>query len=109
NDRRVAGHWERDLADADRARIAVAADANRDQLVVREHGAGADRRHPAVDGVEPMRAAQKIRGALARAADPGQLDHLAGVDAHLVERFDDALRDRVVPAPGAKRRLPALV
>ena len=32
-----------------------------------------------------------------------------GVDAHLEERVDDALGDRVVPAPGAQRRLAAAV
>src|SRR6185503_6853432 len=71
--------------------------------------ARADRRHAAVHGVEAVRAAQEVRGALAGAADARELDHLLGIDAHLVERVDDALRDRVMAAAGAQRRLAALV
>ena len=109
DDRQVAAHQVHELADADGARVAVAADADGDELLVRQHRAGADRRHAAVDGVEAVRAAQEIRRALARAADARQLDDLLGIDAHLVERVDDALGDGVVPASGAQRRLAALV
>ena len=109
DDRQVAAHQVHELADADRAGVAVAADADRDQLVVGEHRAGADRRHAAVHGVEAVRAAEEIRRALARAADARQLDDLLGIDAHLVEGVDDALGDRVMAAAGAQRRLAALV
>src|SRR5262249_33148811 len=98
-----------ELADADRARVAVAAHADRDELVVREHRAGADRRHAPVDRVEAVRAAEEVRRALARAADARQLDHLLRIDAHLVKRVDDALADRVVAAARAQRRLAAFV
>ena len=109
DDRQVAAHQVHELADADRAGVAVAADADGDQLLVGQHRAGADRRHAAVDGVEAVRAAEEVRRALARAADARQLDDLLGIDAHLVERVDDALGDRVVAAAGAQRRLAALV
>ena len=74
DDRHVAAHQVHELADADRAGVAVAADADRDQLAVGEHRAGADRRHPAVHGVEAVRRAEEVRRALARAADARQLD-----------------------------------
>ena len=109
DERQVAPHQVHELADADRAGVAVAAHANREQLLVGQHRAGRDRRHPAVHGVEPVRRVQEIRRALARAADARQLDHALGVDAHLEERVDDALGDRVVPAPGAERRLAAAI
>src|SRR6266576_2852632 len=89
--------------------IAVAADANRDQLLVGEHRAGADRRHAAVHCVETVRSAEEVRRALARAADARQLDDLPRIDAHLVEGVDDALGNRVMAAAGAERRLAALV
>src|SRR5207237_5091988 len=109
DDGQVAAHQMHELADPDGARVAVAADADGDELLVGEHRAGAHRRHAAVDGVEAVRPAEKIGRALARAADARQLDHLSGVDAHLVERLDDALGDRVMSAPRAQRRLAALV
>src|SRR5262249_22613616 len=98
-----------ELADPDRAGVAVAADADGDELLVRQHRAGPDRRHAAVDGVEAVRAAEEVRRALAGAADARQLHDLAGIDAHLVERVDDALGNRVMAAAGAERRLAALV
>ena len=109
DDRQVAAHQVHELADADGPGVAVAAHADRDELLVRQHRAGAHRRHAPVDGVEPVRPAEEIRRALARAADARQLDDLLGIDAHLVKRIDDALGDRVVAAAGAERRLAALV
>src|SRR5687768_9387444 len=98
-----------ELPDANRPRVAVAAHANRNELLIREHRAGADRWHAAVDGVETVRAAEEIRRALAGAADARQLHDLLGVDTHLVKRVDDALGNRVVSAAGAQRRLAALI
>ena len=40
---------------------------------------------------------------------PESLIDLLRIDAHLVERVDDALGDRVVAAAGAQRRLAAFV
>ena len=71
--------------------------------------AGRHRRHAPVHGVEAVRLVQEIRRALARAADARELDDALRVDAHLEERVDDALGDRVVPAPGAERRLAAAI
>ena len=107
--RDVAAHHVHELADADRAGVAVAADADRDHLPVGEQGAGADRRHPAVHGVEAVRVAEEVGRALARAADARQLDHVPRMDAHLEERVDDALGDGVVAAAGAQRRLAAAI
>src|SRR5439155_9983798 len=66
-------------------------------------------RHPAVDGVEPVGSAQEVGGALARASNARQLDYAPRIDAHVIERVDDALRNRVVPAACAQRGLAALV
>src|SRR5204862_449160 len=82
DDRDVAAHQVYELADADRARVAVAADADGNQLLVRQHRAGADRGHAAVDGVEPVRGPEEIRRALARAADTRELHDLLRVDPH---------------------------
>jgi hypothetical protein len=109
DDRQVAPHQVHELPDADGAGVAVAADADGDQLAVGDHRAGADRRHAPVHGVEAVRGAEEIRRALARAADARQLEHLRRIHAHLEEGVDDALGDGVVPAPGAQRRLAAAV
>src|SRR5438094_548344 len=58
---------------------------------------------------EPGRATEEVRGTLARTAAPRQLHHLLRVDAHLVERIDDAFRDGVVPATGAQRGLATFI
>jgi len=39
----------------------------------------------------------------------GEFEHALRIDAHLEKRIDDALRDRVVPAAGAERRLAAAI
>ncbi len=109
DDRQIAPHQVHELADADGPGVAVTADADGQQLAVREHGAGADRGHAAMDRVEAVRRAQKVRRALARTADPGQLDDVPRIDTHLVERLDDALGDGVVAAAGAERRLAAAI
>ena len=69
DDGQVAPHQVHELADADGARVAVAADADGNELLVGEHRAGAHRRHAAVHSVEPVRAAEKVRRALAGTAD----------------------------------------
>ena len=98
-----------ELSDANRAGIAVAADADGNQLPVGQQCPGSNRRHAAMHGVEAVRSAQEVRRALARAADARQLDDLAGVDPHLIEGVDDAFRDRVMAAAGAERRLAASI
>src|SRR4029079_11791265 len=105
--RHVPAHEVHELADADRPRITVAAHADRKQRPVGEQGPRAHRRHPPMDGVEPVRRTEEVRRALARTANARQLDDLPGIDAHLEERVDDALRYRIVTAPGTQGRLTA--
>ena len=45
DDRQIAPHQVHELPDADGGGVAVAADAERDQLAIGQHGAGGDRRH----------------------------------------------------------------
>ena len=52
----------RELAEADRGRIAVARDAEIDQLAVGEIGAGQHRRHASVHGIEAVRIAEEVVG-----------------------------------------------
>src|SRR4029450_13888915 len=98
-----------ELADTDGPSVAVAADADGDEALIGQHRSGPDRRHTAVDGVEAVRPAQKVRRTLARATDARELDDLPGVDAHLEKGIDDSLGNRVVAAAGAESGLPALV
>src|ERR1700761_1604557 len=99
----------RELAEADGGGIAVAGDAEIDQIAVGEVGAGQDRRHAAVHGVEAVRIAEEIIRRLRRAADAGNLGHAMRLDRELVAGLDDRGRDRVVAATGAQRRDLALV
>ena len=107
--RQIAAHHVHELAHADRSGVAVAADAQRHHRAVGQQRAGRDRRHAAMHAVEAVRAAQEIGRALRRAADAGELHHALRLDAHLVERIDDALGDGVVAAARAKRRLAAAI
>ena len=54
--RQVAAHQVDELADADRAGVAVAADADAEHRLVGHQRAGGHRRHAAVHGVEAVRA-----------------------------------------------------
>ena len=76
----VAANRVTELAEADRQRIAVARDADVDQVAVGGVGAGHERRHAPVDAVEPVRLAQEVGRRLRRAADAGQLGHLVRRD-----------------------------
>src|SRR4029079_3212393 len=72
----AAAHDVRELAEADRGGVAVAGDAQVDQVTVGEVRAGQDRRHAAVDGVEAVRVAEEVVGGLGAAADAGELGDL---------------------------------
>src|SRR3984885_9355269 len=98
-----------ELAEADRGGIAVAGDAEIDQVAVSQIGAGQDRRHPAMDRIEAVRIAEEIIRCLRGAADSGNLGDAARLDRKLVTGLDDRCRDRVVAAAGAQRRNLALV
>ncbi len=106
---KIAAHEVNELADADGGGVAVAADAEGDQIAVGEHGAGGDGGHASVHGVEAVRTVHEIRGALRGAADAAELDDALGLHAHVIHGFDDALGDGVVAAAGAERGLAAFV
>ncbi len=59
--------------------------------------------------LKPCAAPRKYAGLLLEQPIPDSLMTLRGIDAHLVERFDDALGDGVVPAAGTERRLAAAI
>ena len=107
--RHVAAHHVLELAEADAAGIAVAADADRLQRVVGQQRAGGHRGHAAVQAVEAVRLVQEVGGRLAGAADAAQLDDLRRLDREVIGDGDDARGDRVVAAALAERRGAALV
>ena len=94
--------------EADRQRVAVARDADVDDVAVGGVGAGDERRHAAVHAVEAVRLAQEVGRRLRRAADARELRHPVRRNRQLPERLDDRRGDRVVPAAGAERRDRAL-
>ena len=98
-----------ELAEADRGGVAVARDAQIDQVAVGEIGAGQHRRHAAVDAVEAVALAEEIGRRLRRAADPRQLGDAVRREVELEAGLDDRRGDRVVAAAGAERRDRALV
>ena len=59
--------------------------------------------------LKPCELPRKYAGLLLEQPMPDSLMTWLGIDAHLEERVDDALGDRVVAAAGAERRLAALV
>ncbi len=91
-----------ELAEPDRGGVAVAGDAQVDQLAVGHVGAGEHGRHPPVHGVEAVRVAEEIVRSLRRAADAGELGQPMRRQVELEGRLDDRRRDRVVPAAGAQ-------
>ena len=92
-----------------RGGVAVAGDAEVDQLPVGEVGAGEDARHAAVDGVEAVRVAEEVVGGLGAAADAGELGDAVRLDVELPEGLDQRGADRVVAAAGAQGADLALV
>ena len=92
------------LAEADARRVAVAADAEHEQLAIGELRAGRGRGHAPVQSVEAVRLLDEVRRRLRGAADAAHLRELVRLDAVLVERLDQMVGDRVVAAAGAERR-----
>ena len=76
---------------------------------VRDERARGGGGHAAVDAVEAPGAVQEVGRRLRRAADARELRDSVRRNAHLVEGVDDLLRDDVVAAAEAERRLLALV
>ena len=99
----------RELAEADRGRVAVARDAEIDQVAVGEVGAGQHARHAAVHAVEAVRLAEEIGRRLRRAADAGQLGDAVRRQRQLEAGLDDRGADRIVAAAGAQGRDRAFV
>ena len=91
------------------ARVAVARDAEIDQVAVGEVGAGQHRRHAPVHAVEAVRLAEEIGRRLRRAADAGELGDAVRRQRQLEAGLDDRGADRIVAAAGAQRRDRALV
>ena len=75
------------------------------RCLVRQHHAGRQRRHAAVNAVEAVRLAQEVSRRLAGAADAAELCDAMRLDAVFVKRLDDLRSDRVVAASGAQRRI----
>ncbi len=98
----AAAHDVRELAEADRGGVAVARDAQVDQLAVGEVRSGQHRGHTAVHGVEAVGVAEEIVGRLRAAADAGELGDAVRLDIELPEGLDQRRRDRVVAAAGAQ-------
>ena len=89
------------LPEPDAGGIAVAADAQHEQLAVGDLRAGGGRRHAAVQAVESVRLLDEIGRRFRRAADAAHLGELVRLGAVFVERLDQMVGDRVVAAPGA--------
>src|SRR5207237_5028881 len=68
----AAAHDVSELAEADRGGVAVAGDAEVDQVPVGEVRSGQDGRHAPVDGVETVRVAEEVVRSLGAAADAGE-------------------------------------
>src|SRR5262249_25575380 len=79
----IPAHKMNELADTDRGSIAVATDADCLEGAIRQHRSGRNRRHAAVNSVEPMRSAQEVCWSLARAADSRKLHDAVGILSHL--------------------------
>src|SRR5205807_7989999 len=89
--------------------VAVARDAQVDQLAVGEVRPGQRRGHAAVHGVEAVRVAEEVVGRLRAAADARELGDAVRLDVELPEGLDQRRRDRVVAAACAKGADLALV
>ena len=99
----------RELAEPDRGRVAVARDAEINELAIGEVGAGHHRRHAPVHAVEAVRLAEKIGRRLRRAADAGELGDAVRRQAQLEAGLDDRGADRIMAAAGAQGRHRPLV
>src|SRR5690606_37751707 len=85
-----------ELSHADRAGVAVTADADGAHGVVGLERSGAQRWHAAVEAVETVRLTEEVGGGLARAADAGELDDLLRLEVELVRYLHQLAGDRVV-------------
>src|SRR6185437_16175055 len=98
-----------ELAQADRSAVAVAGDAEIDEVAVGEVGAGEHRRHAAMHAVEAVRRTEEICRRLRRAADAREFGDAMRRQIELETGLDDGGADRIMTAAGAQRRDRALV
>jgi hypothetical protein len=99
----------KEVAEADRSGVPVAAHPDVDQLAVGEVRADDHGRHSPVHAVEAVGAVEKVRRRFAGAADTAHLGDVVRFDAVFVKGLDDGAGDGVVSAAGAKRRFGTLV
>ena len=78
-------------------------------VLVRQHRAGRDCGHAAVNAVEAVRLAQEICGSFAGAADAAEFRDPVRLDAIFIECLDDLRSDGVVTASRTKSGVGALV
>ena len=99
----------RELSEADGRAIAIARDAEINEIAIGEIGAGQHARHAAVHGVEAMGLAEEIIRRFRRAADAGKLGYAVRLDGKLETGLDQRGADGIVPAAGAQGGDAALV
>ena len=100
----AAPHGVGELAEPDRRGVAVAGDAEVDEVAIGEVGAGQHRRHAPVHRIEAVALAEHVGRRLGGAADAAQLGDPMRRQAQFEAGVDDRGADRVMPAAGAKRR-----
>ncbi len=99
----------RELPQPYRGGIAIARNAEVQQVAVGQIGAGQHRRHPTMHRVEAVRSAQEVIGRLGAAADTRQLGDPMRQNVQFPASLDDGRRDGVMAAARAERRHLAFV
>ena len=107
--RHVAADEVAELSEPDARGVAVARDADEQQLAVRDPHAGGDAGHATVHGVESVGVTEKIGRRLAGATDARELGDPRGLERGFERGLDDAGGDGVVPAARTQRGLGAVV
>ena len=105
----AAPHRMGELAEADRGGVAVARDAEIDEVAIGEIGAGQHRGHAPMHRIEAVALAEHVGRRLRRAADAAELGDAMRRQRQLETGADDRRADRIVAAAGAERRNRALV
>jgi hypothetical protein len=93
-----------ELTEADRRGVAVAGNAEIDEVAVGEIGAREHRRHPPVHRVEAVALAKHVGRRLGGASDAAQFGDSVRRQAQFEAGVNDRRADRIVPAAGAQRR-----
>ena len=98
-----------ELAEADRSGVAVARDAEIDQVRIGEIGPGQHRGHAPVHRIEAVALAEHVSRRLRRAADAAEFGDAVRRQRQLEAGAHDRRADRIVAATGAERRHRPLV